>query len=167
MSEAFLTEIRIVSFGFAPSGWALCNGQLLPINQNQAMFALIGTTYGGNGQTSFALPNFRGRVPIHVGNGHVLGEAGGVAAHTLTVAETAHGHPIEVLDTPGLTGTPGADRAPAIATREVYGRGNPSSLLAMDVTEVAPGGGQAHPNLQPVLALNFIIALQGIFPTRN
>src|SRR5919199_1024895 len=95
MAEPFLSEIRIMSFGFAPKGWATCNGQTLPINQNQALFALLGTTFGGNGQTTFALPNLQGRVPVHVGGGHTLGEAGGEQAHTLTQAEMpTHTHAV-------------------------------------------------------------------------
>src|SRR3954469_23318536 len=104
MSEPFLSEIKIVSFSFAPKGWALCNGQLLPINQNQALFALLGTTYGGNGQTTFALPNLQGRVPIHMGSGHTLGEAGGEQAHTLSQGELpTHAHVLSGTSAPGAT----------------------------------------------------------------
>src|SRR5436190_18535631 len=99
MAEPFLSEIRIMSFNFAPKGWALCNGQLLPINQNQALFSLLGTTFGGNGQTTFALPDVRGRVPIHVGDGHTLGEKGGQEAHTITMQELpAHYHGVTVFN---------------------------------------------------------------------
>src|ERR687884_674431 len=130
MAEPFLSEIRIMSFNFPPKGWALCNGQLLPINQNQALFALLGTTYGGNGQTNFALPNLRGQVPIHMGNGHTLGEAAGTTAVT------------------------------------VYSQ--PGALVAISPeTVTSVGGSQAHNNMMPYLVLNFIIALQGIFPSRN
>src|SRR5687768_7670007 len=102
MAEPFLSEIRIMSFVFAPKGWALCNGQLLPINQNQALFALLGTTFGGDGRVNFALPDFRARTPIHVGNGHTLGERGGEQAHTLTMAEMpAHTHPLNASSAPG------------------------------------------------------------------
>src|SRR4051794_10288640 len=104
MAEPFLSEIRLMSFGFAPKGWALCNGQLLPINQNQALFSLLGTNFGGNGQTTFGLPDMRGRVPIHVGNKHTLGEKGGEQAHTLTIQEIpTHIHAANASQTVGTT----------------------------------------------------------------
>src|ERR1700760_13539 len=107
MSTPFMSEIRIMSFNFAPKGWALCNGQLLPINQNQALFSLLGTVYGGNGQTTFALPDVRGRVPLHVGSGFSLGERGGEYAHTLTTAEVPqHNHQAQGSSTAGNTDIP-------------------------------------------------------------
>src|SRR6266850_8110738 len=110
MAEPFLSEIRIMSFVFPPKGWALCNGQLLPINQNQALFSLLGTTYGGDGRVNFALPNLQGRVPIHMGDGHTLGERAGEEAHTLSIAELpAHTHTLKAASNPATTGTPDAN----------------------------------------------------------
>jgi len=164
MAEPFLSEIRMMSFVFAPKGWALCNGQLLPINQNQALFSLLGTTFGGDGRVNFALPDLRGRTPIHVGSGHTLGERGGEQAHTLSIAELpTHTH---VLNATNSTATATG------ATGNVYGKtlgntfGSPQSLVAMNpgaVTNV--GGSQAHLNMQPFLTITFSIALQGIFPS--
>jgi microcystin-dependent protein len=165
MAEPFLSEIRIMSFGFAPRGWAECNGQFLPINQNQALFSLLGTTFGGNGQTTFALPDMRGRVPLHVGGGHINGERGGEEAHMLSIAEMpGHVHPMNAADAPANlnvgTGAMLGQRAGAYAA--------PGNLTALAPTEISNvGGGQAHFNMQPFLALNFSIALQGIFPSQN
>jgi microcystin-dependent protein len=165
MAEPFLSEIRIFSFSFAPKGWALCNGQLLPINQNQALFSLLGTTYGGNGQTTFALPNLQGKTPIHAGDGFTLGEAGGEQAHTLSIAEAPqHTHVVNASSANGDT---------AFATNHVLAAaGNlysgPSNLTSLHPSSVGSvGGSQAHLNMQPFLTLNFGIALQGIFPSQN
>ena len=166
MSEPFLSEIRIMSFGFAPKGWALCNGQLLPINQNQALFSLLGTTYGGDGRVNFALPDYRGRTPIHVGNGHTLGERGGEQAHTLTSQEMpTHLHQLD-----GTSSTAGRSASP---TGKLLGQGNnlytqsgPSTTLRADSLS-SVGGSQPHLNMQPFLTLSFCIALQGIFPSPN
>jgi microcystin-dependent protein len=165
MSEPFLSEIKIVSFNFPPKGWALCNGQLLPINQNQALFALLGTTYGGNGQTNFALPNLRGRVPIHFDNSHSLGEAAGSTSVTINIQQLpTHTHILQASNTLGdknfvngnvFGAEPGAAYAPA----------NPTVSVPGVVSSV--GGSQPHNNMMPYLVLNFIIALQGIFPSRN
>ena len=167
MAEPFLSEIRIFSFNFPPKGWALCNGQLLPINQNQALFSLLGTTYGGNGQTNFALPNLQGKVPIHEGSGFTLGQAGGEYAHTLTQSEMpAHTHFVNASQTDGNTNTPTGN----ILAREVGNVYRPASagLLAMNPAIISNvGGSQAHTNQQPYLTLNFCIALQGIFPSQN
>lgn len=165
MSDPFIGEIKLVSWSFAPRGWALCNGQLIPIAQNQALFAVLGTTYGGDGQTTFALPDFRGRVPLHQGGSMPLGAVGGEAAHTLTVAEmAAHPH--------GANASPAAPNQPSPAgnlwaeTSSAYSTSPPDT--AMNVAGCgATGGGQPHPNLPPYLVLNFIIALTGIFPSRN
>lgn len=166
MSEPFLSEIKIVSFNFAPKGWALCNGQLLPINQNQALFALLGTTYGGNGQTNFALPNVRGRVPIHMGNGHTLGEAAGSTAVTVNIQQLpTHTHPLNGTIVAATLDTPTNN---LVAKTSINSFGGPASLGALaagTVTNV--GGSQPHNNMMPYLVLNFIIALQGIFPSRN
>jgi microcystin-dependent protein len=165
MSEPFLSEIRIMSFNFAPKGWAMCNGQLLPINQNQALFALLGTTYGGNGQTTFALPNLQGRVPIHWGNGHTLGEAAGAAEHTLTMGELPqHTHALMASGDNGNTPTP----ANAVLATALNAYSSPHDVVALQPSSMtATGGNQPHLNLQPSLALTFCIALQGIFPSRN
>lgn len=166
MSEPFLSEIKAVSFNFPPKGWALCNGQLLPINQNQALFALLGTTYGGNGQTNFALPNLRGRVPIHMGSGHTLGEAAGSTSVTVNIQQL----PTHLHQLSGTTNT--ADST--IATGRVFARtlqqtySSPTSPAAMAPQAVSSvGGSQPHNNMAPYLVLNFIIALQGIFPSQN
>lgn len=167
MSEPFLSEIKIVSFNFPPKGWALCNGQLLPINQNQALFALLGTTYGGNGQTNFALPNLRGRVPIHMGNGHTLGEAAGSTSVTINIQQLpTHMHFQNVMNTDATATAPDGTVVMAKAPSPVYG--GASNLVAMSPTIVGSvGGSQPHNNMMPYLVLNFIIALQGIFPSRN
>lgn len=165
MAEPFISEIRIMSFGFAPKGWALCNGQFLPINQNQALFSLLGTTYGGNGQTTFALPNLQGRVPIHFGSGHSLGELGGQQAHTLTIPELpTHMHQAQA--SPANGNTPIPTNGVLAAVNNLYGSAtNLTALSPATITNA--GGSQAHLNMQPFLALNFCIALQGIFPSQS
>jgi microcystin-dependent protein len=165
MAEPFLSEIRIMSFNFAPQGWALCNGQLLPINQNQALFSLLGTTYGGDGRVNFALPNLQGRTPIHMGNGHLLGEAGGEQAHTLSISEIpTHTHLANASTANGSTNF--ANGNILAAAGNLYAA--PSSLTTLNPTSITNvGGSQAHLNMQPFLTLSFCIALQGIFPSRN
>ena len=167
MAEPFLSEIRIFGFNFPPKTWAFCNGQFLPINQNQALFSLLGTTYGGNGQTTFALPNLRGRAAIHTGNGHTLGEAAGASAVTITQQTMPqHLHFLQGTST---------DANSAVLTGAVPGRlgatiysNNVSSLVAFDPSSVTNvGGSQAHTNMMPYLVLNFCIALVGIFPSQN
>jgi microcystin-dependent protein len=168
MSQPFLSEIKIVSFNFPPKGWALCNGQFLPINQNQALFALLGTTYGGNGQTTFALPNLRGRVPIHMGNGHTLGEAAGSTAVTVNIQQLpTHLHALQASNTSTNGGiAAGADKLMGNAGTSIYT--NPQNLITMLPQCVSSvGGSQPHNNMMPYLVLNFIIALQGIFPSQN
>jgi microcystin-dependent protein len=164
MAEPFLSEIRLFSFDFPPQGWALCNGQLLPINQNQALFSLLGTTFGGNGQTNFALPDLRGRVPLHAGSGHTLGERGGEQAHTLSIAELpTHTHVLNVSTSAANQSEPSGTLF-AKSLGNTYA--NPVNLVAMKAGMLAnTGGSQAHLNMQPFLALNFCIALQGIFPS--
>ena len=165
MADPFLAEIRIMSFEFAPQGWALCNGQLLPINQNQALFSLLGTTYGGDGQVNFALPDLRARVPVHEGNGHTLGERSGEQAHTLSISEMpTHTHLVQASPAPGTAVNP-ANAVLAAASNVYRQADNLAALNAASVTNV--GGSQAHLNMQPFLALNFCIALQGIFPSSN
>lgn len=167
MAEPFLSEIRIVSFQFAPKGWALCNGQLLPINQNQALFSLLGTTYGGNGQTTFALPNLRGQVPIHFGNGFDLGQTAGSTTVTLNQSQMPqHLHMAQASANEGTTRAPSNSVVLAKRAAEIYHTPtNPKTMNANSVTSV--GGSQPHNNMMPYLVLNFIIALQGIFPSRN
>jgi microcystin-dependent protein len=167
MAEPFLSEIRIMSFVFAPKGWALCNGQLLPINQNQALFSLLGTTFGGDGRVNFALPDLRGRTPIHVGEGHTLGERGGEQAHTISIAELpTHTH---VANGTSTSSDPNGTNIPAgnllcAGPAEIYAA--PSQLVALNASMVGnTGGSQAHLNMQPFLTLSFCIALQGIFPS--
>jgi microcystin-dependent protein len=165
VAEPFLSEIRIMSFGYPPRGWAMCNGQLLPIAQNQALFALLGTTFGGNGQTNFALPDLRSRVPIHAGSGHTLGEQGGEQAHTLSISELpTHVHLVNGSATNADVVSP-TDNVVAQSS-QLYGP--PAQLTALDPSSNGTtGGSQAHLNLQPFLTLNFCIALEGIFPSPN
>lgn len=166
MSEPFLGELRIVSFGFAPRNWAMCNGQLLPINQNQALFALLGTTYGGNGQTTFALPNLQGRTPIHEGNSFTLGQAGGEVSHTLSMAEMPqHNHIPQGSSSASNSSTPGGNLwgSGGLAT---YSPSPPNASLPAGAISNT-GGGQPHSNTPPYLVLNVIICLLGIFPSRN
>lgn len=166
MAEPFLSEIRIMSFVFPPKGWALCNGQLLPINQNQALFSLLGTTFGGDGRVNFALPDLRGRTPIHVGSGHTLGERGGEQAHTLSIAELpTHTHVAQAANVAADQTNP-TGKLLANSTAGIYN--TPQALVALNAGTIAnTGGSQAHLNMQPFLTLSFCIALQGIFPSPN
>ena len=165
MSEPFLSEIKIISFNFPPKGWAFCNGQLLPINQNQALFSLLGTTYGGDGRVNFALPNLQGRVPNHMGNGLTLGEMGGEAAHTVNISELpAHNHVPVGFDSTATTPIPTGDLW-ANGNEPAYSNTFNAAMNPKCVT--ATGGSQPHENMSPYLVLNFIIALQGIFPSQN
>lgn len=163
MAEPFLAEIRMMSFNFAPKGWALCNGQLLPINQNQALFSLLGTTFGGDGRVNFALPDLRGRTSIHVGSGHSLGERGGATAHTLSVAELpTHTHMVRASSSDADSPVP--QGAVFASANNLYT--SPTDLVALPTGTVKNvGGSQAHLNQQPFLTLSFCIALQGIFPS--
>ena len=165
MAEPFLSEIRIFSFQFAPKGWAQCNGQLLPINQNQALFSLLGTTFGGDGRINFALPDQRARVPIHVGAGHTVGEKGGEQAHTISISEMpTHTHSANAQSGNAATPIPGGNLLGA--ANNLYAA--PTNLISLSPTMVTnTGGSQAHLNMQPFLVLNFCIALQGIFPSPN
>jgi microcystin-dependent protein len=166
MAEPFLSEIRIMSFQFAPKGWALCNGQLLPINQNQALFSLLGTTFGGDGRVNFALPDLQGRTPIHVGRGHTLGEKGGEQAHTFSIAEVPiHTHVLSGGSSNGTQQIPVGNLFAATPNQLYHGADSLVALAAGTVANV--GGSQAHLNMQPMLTLNFCIALQGIFPSPN
>jgi microcystin-dependent protein len=166
MAEPFLSEIRLMSFNFPPKGWALCNGQLLPINQNQALFSLLGTVYGGDGVTNFALPDLRGRAPIHFGSGFNLGQRAGEEGHTITIAEMpAHTHQMS-----------GSGNGPTVTppTNNFFSTGTgftPYSATANVVMDPAcisnVGGSQPHENRSPYIVINFCIALQGIFPAQN
>ena len=163
MATPFLSEIKMVAFGFAPKGWALCNGQLLPINQNQALFSLLGTTYGGDGRVNFGLPNLQGRVPVHFGAGIVMGEAAGAQSVTLTSNQIGHTHTVQATAT--ATTNTAAGNFPAPSSNNVYGSGVDT---VMNPAVVGPAGGsQPHSNMQPYLVINFVIALQGIFPSQN
>lgn len=170
MSEPFLAEIRIVGFNFAPRGWALCDGQILPINQNQSLYSLLGTTYGGDGRTSFALPDFRGRAPVHPGVDFNIreGQKSGEETHTLSANEIpAHSHNIQIAETEG-SNTYSTDNALSKAKFEPRFSGLDKGYNTMRLNSISNiGGGQAHENMQPYLAVNFLIALQGLFPSRN
>ena len=186
MGTPYLSEIKIISWNFAPKGWAFCNGQTLPINQNQALFSLLGTTFGGNGKTTFGLPNLQGRVPIHMGaspgggTNHVLGEAAGQTAHTLVISELpAHTHTFNVDGQTAAANNLNAGANNTVLGQSIgvptqgspfpvnmYSTGNAASLQA-PATIGNTGGSQPHENKQPYLVLNFIIALVGIFPSRN
>ena len=164
MSEPFMGEIKIVSFNFPPKGWAFCNGQLLPIIQNQALFAILGTTYGGDGRTTFGLPNLQTKSPIHTGGGFSLGQSGGEQNHTLSLTElAAHTHP-------AIGSSNAADQSNPASNfwatgQTIYSNAGNATMAPQAVTNI--GGSQAHNNMSPYLVLNFVIALQGIFPSRN
>lgn len=167
MAEPFLSEIKIMSFNFPPKGWALCNGQLLPINQNQALFSLLGTMYGGNGQTNFALPDLRGRIPIHMGQGHTLGEAAGSPSVTInSQTMPQHIHFLQCTNNIGTVNSPDANSIISQSPIDIYR--SPLNLVAMDPSIVSEvGGSQPHENRMPCSTLNFCIALQGIFPSQT
>jgi microcystin-dependent protein len=181
MSTPFLGEIRIMSFNYATKGWTLCNGQLQAIAQNQALFSLLGTMYGGDGRTTFALPNLQGQVPMHVGSGYTQGNAVGEYNHTLTISETSmHTHIMAASNTSAVQGPTGRQpsntNAPAQAAAapppgtpaSIYGTGPVDSSQTFSPAAIGnTGGSQAHFNQQPYLTLNFCIALQGIFPSQN
>src|SRR6267154_2487558 len=169
MAEPFLSEIRIMSFVFPPKGWALCDGQLLPINQNQPLFSLLGTTFGGDGRVNFGLPDLHSRTPIHVGSGHTLGERGGEQAHTLSIAELpTHTHSWNANN---AATTPTNSPTSSLVLSNSTGDqpwGPASNLTAMSPATIQnTGGSQAHLNMQPFLTLTFCIALQGIFPSQT
>jgi microcystin-dependent protein len=174
MSTPFLAEIKIVSFNFPPKGWAFCNGQLLPINQNQALFALLGTNYGGDGRVNFGLPNLQGRTPIHFGSGgglqnYTIGQPGGSETITLNASQIpAHTHTLNASAAAASSTLPAGN---VLAKKARFGKdvyAAPANLVAMNPFALAPtGGSQPHTNMQPYLTLNFVIALQGIFPSQN
>lgn len=168
MAEPFLSEIRIMSFGFPPKGWATCDGQLLPINQNQALFSLLGTTYGGDGRVNFGLPDLRGRNPMHMGAGHTLGERGGEQGHTLSISEIpTHSHTLNAVATATASNRAPTPVANLQAPQEANPYGNTAEVAMSATAATNTGGSQAHLNMQPFLVLNFSIALQGIFPSQT
>jgi microcystin-dependent protein len=166
MSEPFLGELRMMSFNFPPQGWALANGQFLPIAQNQALFSLLGTTYGGNGQTTFALPDLRGRTPIHMSQGFTLGQAGGEVFHAVTQSEMpAHNH-LAMASTDVGTAIIAAGKVLGTTPNQIYSAFSALTTLNPN-TVTSTGGSQPHTNMQPYTVLSFCIALQGIFPSQN
>lgn len=175
MADPFVAEIRIFPFNFAPTGWALCNGQLMPISQNTALFSLLGTTYGGDGKSNFALPNMQGNAPMHPGQGpglslHDLGEMGGSETVTLLQSEIpVHSHGLMGNTTTGTKSVPTGNSLARTSGATPYLPSNPApQLAAMAPQALTPtGGGQPHNNLMPYLTLNFCIALQGVFPPRS
>lgn len=168
MSEPFLAEIRIVGFNFAPRGWAFCDGQILPINQNQSLYSLLGTTYGGDGRTSFALPDLRGRTPVHLGEGVTQGEKNGEETHTLSSAEMpAHSHVRQGTRDAATDSKANGGLVFARAAQASYHDAPNTAVNSRPGTVANVGGGQAHENMQPYLVVNFTIALRGLFPSRN
>ncbi len=167
MAEPFLSEIRILSFKFAPKGWAWCDGQVLPISQNQTLYSLLGTTFGGNGVDHFALPDLRSRTPIHPGSGHRLGERGGEESHALSTKEMPwHTHTLNGSSADGTEVVPSGTLLAKAAPANPYHA--PAGLAAMNAGSISSvGGSEPHQNMQPFLTLNFCIALQGLYPSRN
>lgn len=165
MAQPYVGEIRMFAGNFAPAGWMFCEGQLLPISEYETLFNLIGTTYGGDGQSTFALPDLRGRIPLHQGNGFILAETGGVEEVTLTVSQIpAHSHPLLASAAPGSTATPQNSVLAKTTTGFLYILENPTdNMAATSIGSV--GGSQPHTNFQPYLCVNFIISLFGIFPS--
>ena len=172
MSTPFIGEIRMFAGNFAPAGWAFCDGQLLPIAENDALFVLIGTTYGGDGQETFALPDLRGRIPVHNGQGpgtsnYVIGEIGGVESVTLTTNQIPnHNHPVFASGNNATDALPGG-KVPAVPESETYVIPDGSTTVVNMTTATIAGGSQPHDNMMPFLCINFIISLFGIFPTQN
>jgi microcystin-dependent protein len=167
VATPYIGEVRMMSFGFPPKGWALCNGQLMSIQQNTALFAILGTTFGGDGVSNFRLPDLQGRVPVHTGSGFGLGQAGGEAAHTLITSEIPkHTHTMTAVGTPAANQRGIAGNMPGAPAFNFYD--TTATLAAMDPTAVTPNSGsQPHDNMQPYLVVNFCIALIGVFPTHN
>ena len=166
MAQPYVGEIRMFAGSFAPAGWMFCDGQLLPISENETLFQLIGTTYGGDGESTFALPNLQSRIPLHQGNGFILAETGGVEEVTLTVQQiAAHTHPLLGSGAAANTRNP-PNNLLAVAAGTIYTSNPGRSLATMSPQSVGPvGGSQPHSNLQPYLTINFIISLFGIFPS--
>jgi microcystin-dependent protein len=171
MSEPFLAEIRIFGFNFAPRGWAACDAQILPINQNQSLFSLLGTVYGGDGRTTFALPGLRGRTPIHVSSSHAQGTKAGVETHSLIPDEMpSHTHGLQASDEAATQAGPTGNllARPSLAIGSAYSTNAQAPDVSLAATAIAnAGNGQGHNTMQPYLTLNFCIAIQGLFPSRN
>lgn len=166
MSEPFLAEVKIIGFNFAPRGWAFCDGQILPINQNQSLYSLLGTTYGGDGRTSFGLPDLRGRVPIHVGTGHSLGQRSGTETVVLTTQQIPpHHHAGQAADDDAGEDSP-EENSPATAEENTF-KASTSGIVEMGLPTKEAGSNSGHNNMQPFLTLGFCIALTGLFPSRN
>ena len=169
MAEPYVGEIRIFAGNFGPAGWAFCEGQLLPISENQTLFTLIGTTYGGDGQSTFALPDLRGRIPLHSGNGFVLAEKGGAEEITLTVQQIpAHNHPISGSAANATTTSPTGNVAATTPDVTTFAYGTDLPPTALNAQSIAPvGGSQPHTNFQPYICINYILSLFGIFPSQT
>ena len=167
MAQPYVGEIRMFAGNFAPAGWMFCEGQLLPISENETLFQLIGTTYGGDGQSTFALPDLRGRIPIHQGDGFILAENGGAEQITLTVQQVpAHSHPLQALTNNASTPSAGGNLLAQTPSYTPYIASPPGSPLSPDAIALV-GGSQPHENFQPYLCINFIISLFGIFPSQT
>ena len=168
MSEPYLAEIRMVSFNFPPRGWAYCDGQILPINQNQSLYSLLGTIYGGDGRTTFGLPDLRGRIPFHVGSGMIIGQKSGEATHSLTVQEMpAHNHILQSSQDRGSTEDPANSLLAESSVGDIqYSSETPDKIMG-SLSVANAGSDQDHNNLPPYLVVSFVIALQGLFPPRN
>jgi microcystin-dependent protein len=170
MSQPYIGEVRLVGFNFAPYGWSICNGQTLSIAENPALFQLIGTTFGGDGQNTFVLPNLQGRIPIHQGfngsNSYVPGQVGGVESVTILMGQfPSHSHALSAFNTPGASNSPSKNVVAQLAN--AYSNGAPTKAMNGAVLGPSGGGNQPHDNLQPYLALNWVIALNGVFPSPN
>jgi len=163
MGTPFIGEVRLTAFNFPPKGWALCNGQTLPINQNAALFSILGTTYGGDGVSNFKLPNLQGNVPMHFGPGFTQGQVGGAAAVTLIGNQIGHTHGVSATAT--ATSSTAAGNFPATSPKPIYGAGVDTTMNSAIISPA--GGNQAHSNLQPYLVVNYVIALVGVFPSRS
>jgi microcystin-dependent protein len=167
MSDPYVGEIRMVGFDFPPVDWAVCDGQLLPIAQYESLFQLIGTTYGGDGETTFALPDLRGRVAVHRGSGTVLAEVGGAEAVTVGASQVpAHAHELRATSAPATLDAPAAS-LPAVPELALYGASGPTAAMSPQMVSPSAGGGQPHDNVQPSLAVNFVICVVGIFPSQS
>ena len=167
MAQPFVGELRLFAGNFAPAGWMFCDGQLLPIAENETLFQLIGTTYGGDGQSTFGLPDLRGRVPVHQGNGFTLAQTGGTETVTLTTAQVpAHTHALRASAAAGTNSAPGNAVLAATGAVNSYGSGTPDQAMTADAL-ARSGGSQPHDNMAPFLAVSYIISLFGIFPSQN
>jgi microcystin-dependent protein len=169
MAQPYVGELRMFAGNFAPAGWMFCEGQLLPISENETLFQLIGTTYGGDGESTFALPDLRGRIPVHQGNGFTLAEVGGAEEVTLTASQIpAHSHPAVASSSAASSNDPSSNVGAALTVASVFPYGTDNPLTPLSANAIAPtGGSQPHTNFQPYLCISFIISLFGIFPSPN